>query len=150
VVAPVSDAADRLTRSWSAAATDLMAAALGTCRSLKGVVRPRPGDESYRVILGPSCQEAWTGPGAVQVPVQRREQETVPVNQPVRVHRAVPTSVPLLGPRTASVTPEQIPAGQDRVRVSIDLPLDGGLYLGRVDDAKGGGTPFLIYLDDLP
>ena len=82
---------------------------------------------------------------AVQV-----RRDPVGVTKPVRVRRAVPGRTTLLGPFDARA-PDRVPAQSRSVDVSIDpLQLTIGVYLGRVDDVMGAGTPFLIYLDGLP
>jgi hypothetical protein len=148
VVAPVSDAGERAAGSWSSAASDVLAVVLAGCRSIKEMVRKSAGLPTFPVNLGPTCQTAWRGPGAVQVRVVQRP-VVVTVQQPVRVLQAVPNTVALKGPHTAQA-PDHIDIDQDRVEVSIDPNLAVGLYLGRVDDAQGAGTPFVIYLDGLP
>ncbi len=144
----MSEAAERLSRGWSAVAADTAAIVLAACRSLKGAMGGGAPGGSFPVTLDPTCRQAWTGPGTVEVPVRKR-QVPVSINRPVQVQRAVPDAVPLRPPQNATV-PEVVPAEQDHVQVSITVQLEGGLYLGRVNDAMGTGTPFVIYLDRLP
>jgi hypothetical protein len=136
-------------RSWASAASDVLAVALAGCRSLKDMLGTGARPVTFPVTLDPTCQQVWRAPGVVQVKVRRREQEDVALHYPVRVRQAVPNTVPLLGPHAAT-SPQSIAAGQDHVQVSISTQLLVGLYLGRVDDAQGAGTPFVIYLDGLP
>jgi hypothetical protein len=148
VVALVSEATERLSGAWSSLVADVSATVVTGCRALKDRVGKSAPGWSFPVTLDPACRPAWTGPGTVEVAVRMRR-VPVSLNRPVQVLRAVPNALPLVGPHGA-VVPDLVPPQQDHVQVSITVQLEGGLYLGRVDDAMGTGTPFVIYLDGLP
>jgi len=148
VVVPVSSSQERLGRAWSSLAADAFALAVRGCRSLHEEQGKSATGESYPVTLDPSCQPAWLAPGLVRVAMLSRS-APVGVNRPVQVRQAVPGSLPLVGPHPADA-PDRVPPQQGHVDVSIAVQLDVGAYLGRVDDAMGTGTPFVIYLDGLP